>query len=157
VIVRPLERRDIESIIAIQVASPEIAQWTMQDYEQVAAASLASVATNTDSSAFSGWVAERNGDISGFLIARHAANDVELLNVAVQLNARSIGIGASLLREMLAWSSMLKSENIFLEVRASNLTALRFYERHGFQATGRRQRYYAAPAEDALLLTLALK
>jgi len=38
-------------------------------------------------------------------------------------------------------------------VRASNAAALRFYERHGFQITGRRPRYYDGPIEDALLLT----
>jgi ribosomal protein S18 acetylase RimI-like enzyme len=41
-------------------------------------------------------------------------------------------------------------------VRASNLSALRFYERHKFEVVGRRLRYYTAPVEDALLLTATL-
>ena len=44
-----------------------------------------------------------------------------------------------------------------LEVRASNIAALRFYEHHSFEIAGRRPRYYTAPVEDALLLTATLK
>ena len=47
-------------------------------------------------------------------------------------------------------------EKALLEVRASNLTALQFYERHHFHATGRRAGYYTAPLDDALVLALKL-
>jgi ribosomal-protein-alanine acetyltransferase len=141
---RPIEDRDVEFILKIQLASPEIAQWTARDYTRVAAGEMA------------GWVAEEKAIVVGFLVARRVANDLEILNLAVRPDARRCGIGAALLDEALAWGRTFHAESALLEVRASNLSALHFYERHGFRATGRRPRYYAAPIEDALLLTAAL-
>jgi ribosomal-protein-alanine N-acetyltransferase len=141
--IRLLEARDTETILAIQSASPEIAQWTASDYARVARGEMA------------GWVAEEERRIVGFAVARRIASELEILNLAVQPEARRRGIGASLLRETIAWGRSFGAEKALLEVRASNLDALRFYQRHGFEMTGRRPRYYKAPIEDALLLGLA--
>lgn len=139
--IRPIESRDIETILAIQQASPEVAQWTARDYARVVEGEMA------------GWVAEENAGVGGFLTARRAASDLEILNFAVLADARRRGLGKSLLRAAVAWGRAFQAEKAFLEVRASNSPALRFYERHGFCLAGRRPRYYAAPVEDALLLT----
>jgi ribosomal-protein-alanine N-acetyltransferase len=143
--IRPLDLRDIEDVLAIQAASPEIAQWTLWDYDRVARGEMA------------GWVQERDlGEITGFIVARRVSSDLEILNFAVRPGARRQGIGGELLGEALKWAKALHGEKAFLEVRASNLAALRFYERHGFEATGRRPRYYTAPIEDALVLRASL-
>jgi ribosomal-protein-alanine N-acetyltransferase len=46
---------------------------------------------------------------------------------------------------------------MFLEVRASNAAAIALYSGAGFQAVGRRVRYYARPVEDAIVMRMALK
>ena len=139
---RTLELRDIEDVLAIQAASPEIAQWSLWDYDRVARGEMV------------GWVTEsERGEIAGFIVARRIANDLEILNFAVRPTARRQGIGAALLGEALRWGSSFSAEQAFLEVRASNLAALRFYEQHKFQVTGRRPCYYTAPIEDALILS----
>jgi len=139
---RPLELRDIEDVLAIQAASPEIAQWSLWDYARVARGEM------------TGWVTEsERGEVTGFIVARRIANDLEILNFAVRPAARRQGIGAALLGEALRWGSAFSAAQAFLEVRASNLAALRFYEQHKFQVTGRRPRYYSAPIEDALILS----
>lgn len=142
--IRPIEFRDIEAILAVQQASPEVAQWTAPDYARVAAGDMA------------GWVTEENDAVTGFLTARRAATDLEILNFAVRAASRRRGLGSSLLRQALAWGAAFGAEKALLEVRASNHAALRFYERHGFREAGRRPRYYAAPVEDALLLTAGI-
>jgi [ribosomal protein S18]-alanine N-acetyltransferase len=139
--IRPIESRDIEAILAIQGTSPEVAQWTARDYARIVAGEMA------------GWVAEEKAGVAGFLAARRVGSDLEILNFAVHVNARRRHVGTSLLRAALAWGKTFQAEKAFLEVRASNEAALSFYERHGFQTTGRRPRYYTAPIEDALLLT----
>ena len=139
--IHPIAPRDIEAILAIQQASPEVAQWTARDYGRMATGDM------------TGWVAEENAGVAGFLAARRVASDLEILNFAVRGDARRRGLGTSLLREALAWARTFQAERALLEVRASNAAALRFYERHGFQITGRRPRYYDGPIEDALLLT----
>jgi ribosomal-protein-alanine acetyltransferase len=142
--IRPVASRDLDAILAIQSACPDIAQWSPGDYARVVSGEMA------------GWVAEHGGEIAGFLVARRVADDIEILNLAVRPDTRRRGFGASLLREALAWGSSFRARHAHLEVRASNLAALRFYERRGFVTAGRRLRYYSAPVEDALLLTAAL-
>jgi ribosomal-protein-alanine N-acetyltransferase len=145
VLVRSLELRDIEDVLAIQAASPEIAQWNLWDYDRVARGAMA------------GWVAELDaGEMAGFLVARLVVRELEILNFAVRPAARRGGIGRALLGEALRWAKMSEAHEAFLEVRVSNVAALQFYERHNFEVTGRRPRYYTAPIEDALLLRLAL-
>jgi ribosomal-protein-alanine N-acetyltransferase len=145
-VLRTLELRDIEDVLAIQAASPEIAQWSLWDYDRVARGEMA------------GWVTEsERGDVTGFIVVRRIANDLEILNFAVRPTARRHGIGAALLGEALRWGSAFSAGQAFLEVRASNLAALRFYEQHWFQVTGRRPRYYTAPIEDALVLSAQIK
>jgi ribosomal-protein-alanine N-acetyltransferase len=141
---RLVENRDIDGILAIQTACPEIAQWTDRDYERVARGEMA------------GWVGEEESSVLGFLVARRVVNEIEILNFAVFSEARGRGIGAMLLRETLAWGATFGAAQVILEVRASNCAALRFYERHKFQIVGRRARYYNEPVEDALLLTAKL-
>jgi len=139
--IRPLESRDVEAILTIQAACPEIAQWTAWDYDRVARGEMA------------GWVAEENAGVAGFLVARRLSSEIEILNFAVEFDSRRCGIGAALLDAALRWAQTFQATQAVLEVRASNLAALRFYERHKFEVVGRRPRYYTAPVEDALLLT----
>ena len=144
-LIRLLEFRDIEDVLAIQSLCPEIAQWTAWDYHRVAKGEMA------------GWVAERKAAIIGFLVARRIASDLEILNFAVKPDARRQGIGGALLEEALRWAKSFDAPRAFLEVRVSNLAALRFYELYHLHTTGRRPRYYAAPIEDALVLAAPLK
>jgi ribosomal-protein-alanine N-acetyltransferase len=134
----------VESILEIQSASPEVAQWTAWDYNRVALGEMA------------GWIAEEHAQLLGFLVARRVGNDIEILNFAVRAQARRRGAGGTLLRLALDWGAQLHAEKALLEVRASNFAALQFYERRGFQLVGRRPRYYVSPVEDALLLSVTL-
>lgn len=144
-LIRLLDARDIDGVLSIQAASPEIARWSMWDYDRVAKGDMA------------GWVAEGKGvAIAGFLVARRVASDLEILNFAVQPGARRKGIGGALLSESLRWAKSFEAQRAFLEVRASNLAALRFYELYNFHVTSRRARYYNEPIEDALVLAAPL-
>jgi ribosomal-protein-alanine N-acetyltransferase len=135
---------DLAAVMAIQSGCPEIAQWTNRDYAGVVQGDMA------------GWIAEEDGDVSGFIVARRVADDLEILNFAVEASRRHRGIGVALLHEVLAWGATFRAQKTFLEVRISNLAAIRFYEHNGFEVTGRRPRYYTAPIEDALVLTASL-
>ncbi len=151
VTIRRLESGDVVSVLAIQVGCPGLAKWSRQDYEAVARGEMP------------GWVALREKDsdgpvdatsaaIVGFLVARLVAPEVEILNLGVDLTARRRGAGRALLAEALRWGAGNGAQKAFLEVRASNLAAIEFYESRGFQLAGRRANYYSAPVEDAVLL-----
>jgi [ribosomal protein S18]-alanine N-acetyltransferase len=148
-LIRPVEARDVDAILEIQFACPEIAQWSAWDYVRVAHGEM------------TGWVAQEKeedaGAISGFLVARRIAGEIEILNLAVRPDARRRGTASELLREAFAWGKSLGATSALLEVRQSNIAALQFYERHGFKAVGQRKQYYVAPVEDALLLKTELQ
>jgi ribosomal-protein-alanine acetyltransferase len=164
--VRALESRDIESILAIQFACPEIAQWTAHDYERVvrgemngwisANANVAHSAPALESPPVEA-VLPPSRDVNGFLVARRVATEVEILNFAVRPDVRRAGVGAALLQTVMQWARSSSAEQAILEVRSANQTALRFYERHKFQIVGRRRNYYGSPTDDALLLAAQIK
>jgi ribosomal protein S18 acetylase RimI-like enzyme len=166
--IRSLESPDVAAILAIQAACPEIAQWTAWDYDRVARGEMAGwvavensppgaeVANDVVAGVPGGVAAESAGEVTGFLVARRLSSELEILNFAVELDWRRCGIGASLLEAALQWAQRFHLTQAILEVRASNLAALRFYASHKFEVVGRRPRYYTAPVEDALLLTAPL-
>ena len=90
----------------------------------------------------------------GFGLARLAADEGEILTLAVAPDARRQGIGAALLGGMLDRLRNRGAGRVFLEVAADNAAARALYARAGFDETGRRPRYYGtgAAAMDALIL-----
>lgn len=101
-------------------------------------------------------VAERNGELGGYLIGRAVAEEAEILNLAVRPEERRQGLGAQLLEAGLSALAGAGAHHVWLEVRESNAAARALYHRRGFTAAGRRTRYYKNPVEDALVLRMAL-
>jgi ribosomal-protein-alanine acetyltransferase len=93
----------------------------------------------------------RRRTLVGFLVARHVSEEWELENLVVASAFRGRGFGSQLLRALLARVREAESRGLFLEVRESNAAARKLYQNAGFRETGRRRRYYADPAEDAVL------
>ncbi len=153
----PLEDRHISSLLQIQAACPEVAQWTAADYQRVSSGDISGWVAEADS-ALDGSRGTAPGDsVVGFIVVRRVGTDVEILNFAVAESSRRAGVGSGLLRAVLTWSRSLGVKQAMLEVRATNKTALHFYTRHNFQIVGRRPRYYSSPVDDALLLTAFLE
>ena len=92
----------------------------------------------------------------GYSVLRRAADEAELLNLAVSPSHRRRGIGSTLLTRALDDARQLGARAVFLEVRASNRIARTMYAGAGFEKAGRRQQYYRRPVEDALILRYTL-
>ncbi len=93
-------------------------------------------------------------DLWGYLVALRAADELHILNIAVEPSRRREGLGTQLLQYILdKLESRLKV--VYLEVRASNAPALAFYQKWGFQSVGVRKSYYR-DGEDALVMALNL-
>lgn len=91
----------------------------------------------------------------GFALGWAAADETELLTLAVHPDARRRGIGGALLAafEAAAWEAGART--MFLEVAETNAAALALYARAGLVAVGRRPGYYPSPGgegADALIL-----
>lgn len=98
---------------------------------------------------------DHRGDLCGWVAGTVLDGVAELEFLIVAPEARGRGLGAHLLKMWQGWAAGKGAEQIFLEVRASNLPALRLYERIGFREQGRRRAYYADPVEDAVLMRLS--
>ncbi len=123
---------DLTAIREIQRVSAGASQWTPESY--------------LDHDCVVAVVKDR---VVGFLVTRAtAADEREILNVAVDPAARRAGIGRILMETVLAgyrgaW---------FLEVRESNEAAITLYKTLGFAAAGRRENYYHDPCEAAIVM-----
>ena len=85
-----------------------------------------------------------------------AADEGEILNLAVAEEARGVGIGTALLEASLAWLAGRRVAKVYLEVRRSNAAAIAMYHRAGFATVSVRKDYYRMPAEDAVVMTFDL-
>ena len=94
-----------------------------------------------------GWIAESDG----FILARVAAGEAEILTLAVLPNRRRIGLGATLLAEAMREAAARGAQAVLLEVAEPNVAARALYAGFGFQEVGQRRHYYA-DGSDALVL-----
>ena len=88
---------------------------------------------------------------AGFLIARAAGDEAELLTIGVVADLRKRGAGRALLRHA---AEALKTSGIralFLEVDETNAPALALYRGLGAEAVGRRPGYYENGGDAAVL------
>jgi [ribosomal protein S18]-alanine N-acetyltransferase len=97
-------------------------------------------------------VAELDGIVSGYAIARIVAKQGEIANTAVDPAHQRSGLGGKLLDAAVVAADAADCEAVWLEVRVSNEPARRLYESRGFEPIGRRRGYYRTPVEDALVL-----
>ncbi len=88
------------------------------------------------------------------MVAIDAADEGEILNLAVAPDGRRRGLGHALVRRVLEGLTSRGAQAIYLEVRESNASARRLYAGHGFREVGRRKQYYRRPVEDAIVLRL---
>lgn len=101
--------------------------------------------------------ASASESIGGFIVSRLIGAELHVYNVAVRPELRRRGVAARLVRAVLEWARVKGAELAFLEVREGNSAAQELYRSSGFAVAGRRRQYYAAPVEDALLMSISLK
>ena len=108
----------------------------------------------TDGGAYHLICAEDGGEVCGYIAASSVAGESEILRIAVSERHRRRGIGVSLLDCFIKERTAAGDSEFFLEVRASNATAIGLYTSRGFEVCGRRANYYKCPTEDAVLMRL---
>ena len=94
---------------------------------------------------------DKNKKIIGYIICSKIIEEGHILNIAVKHGERGKGVGRLLLEECI---KILKEEgikSIYLEVRRSNIKAIKFYQKFGFQIVGIRKNYYSN-REDAFTM-----
>lgn len=102
------------------------------------------------------YKAEEDSMIKGFLLVSSAADEGEIIKIAVCPEYRGRNVGSFMLSTAFSdWKSK-GIRYLFLEVRESNSSARTLYEKQGFQKTGVRKNYYRYPMEHAIIYTKQL-
>lgn len=97
-------------------------------------------------------VALEEEQVIGYVGSQTVMGWTDMMNVAVHPDHRRRGVGRALIEELIRLLKEQGSEQLTLEVRASNESARALYAGLGFTEVGRRKNYYHNPKEDALIL-----
>ena len=142
---QPLEERDLATVAAIE-SGAYVFPWTIGNFRDSLLSGYECIGC---------WTGR---ELIGYAIVMTALEEAHLLNLAVASNWQRRGIGAQFLQHLIDGARKHRLEMLYLEVRPSNISARRMYERFGFRQLGLRRDYYPAMTgrEDALFLGLNL-
>ena len=149
--IRKVRKTDIDRIIDIERSWHHLSHWSIDSYYRL---------LNDDgfTSSFVAEVEEASGQfrIIGFVIFHIVSGVSEIYNIAVEAAHARTGIGRQLMSTVIDESRRRDATKVVLEVRKSNVGAIRFYDGFSFRISGERKNYYSSPIEDAFLMELLL-
>lgn len=95
-------------------------------------------------------------NIVGYHIISTVLDELHIMNIVCATQVQGKGFGHRLMDDIIELAKELKSAKLFLEVRASNITAQGLYAKWGFEQIALRKNYYRACSpngekEDALI------
>lgn len=143
--IRCLTPNDLDSVVSIAAQSPHNS-WN------------AAVFADCLKANYTAWVVELDGQVKAFLIALIVQPECQLMNIGVDVMSQRTGLASALMSHLLEFAKLNACEQIFLEVRSSNIGAIALYKRFGFNQAGVRVNYYPASRgrEDALTFSLSI-
>jgi ribosomal-protein-alanine N-acetyltransferase len=140
VIIRGMRYEDLNQIAEIERVCFSL-PWSTSSFEQELKNELAYY-----------QCAEENGKIVGYMGMWRVIDECHITNIAVLPEYRNRGIASMLINKMIKICKCSEINSMTLEVRQSNLPAIRLYEKFGFVSVGKRPRYYMKPIEDAIIM-----
>ena len=94
--------------------------------------------------------------VLGYAGEAFADHEAWINNIAVRGDAQRRGVGAALLRDLIAEADRRHARRICLEVATDNTPAQRMYDAYGFEGIGIRRGYYQPSNTDALVMMRTL-
>lgn len=138
--IRKMIQTDLDAVNAIEMQAFQD-PWSKQDF-------INELESNPYSCIY---VKEINGEVVAYVDLWIAYENAEIANIAVKKEFLHQGIASELMQYCLQKIQQSKCENFTLEVRVSNMNAIKLYEKFGFQTVSKRKKYYA-DGEDAYLM-----
>ena len=135
-----MSQNDLDAVNAIEIQAFQD-PWSKQDF-------INELESNPYSCIY---VKEINGEVVAYVDLWIAYENAEIANIAVKKEFLHQGIASELMQYCLQKIQQSKCENFTLEVRVSNMNAIKLYEKFGFQTVSKRKKYYA-DGEDAYLM-----
>ncbi len=139
--VRPMAYADLPRVMEIEEAAYPF-PWTLAIFQDCLRIG------------YSGNVLVQDGQLVGYSMLTHAADEAHLLNLCVAPEWQGRGLGHLLLKHAIQWAQQMGVDSMFLEVRPSNRPGISLYRKHGFRVVGERPAYYRAAngRENALIM-----
>ncbi len=143
--IEPIGPEDLDEIVAIEnVSYPS--PWPKQIFEREIEAQNSYKR-----------IIRFSGCVVAYIVTWTVHDEVHILNIAVHPDFRKIGLGEMLLRDCLGFSSDRGLKLAVLEVRTSNNSAIKLYEKIGFKTLRVRKKYYSDTGEDAYVMLYELE
>jgi ribosomal-protein-alanine N-acetyltransferase len=147
VLLSPVRTKDLETIISIENNSFS-QPWKRQAIiDELACPDASQYVAKTRS----------NSAVIAYIFVRFLMDEMHIMKIAVAPQWRNRGAGSALLHAMQAEGRRRGAATVLLEVRPSNMAAIRLYEKAGFQTIGVRPDYYPKTRETALVMSKRLK
>ena len=122
---------DLDHVVAVEQAAYSH-PWTIGNYKDALKAGYA------------GFKLMAGDHLVGYWVAMQAMDEVHLLNLTVAPAFQRQGWARCLLQWLSLWSQQQGALQLWLEVRESNVRALKLYHSFGFKQVGLRKDYYPA-------------
>lgn len=143
---REMQIADLPQVIEIEQSSfPD--PWTTKVFRQE---------LTENPSAFYTVLVDREDRVVGYCGFWVVLDEAQITKVAMHAIYRGLGLGARLLIYCMEQSRLLGAIAMTLEVRASNFSAQRLYQKLGFASAGIRPRFYKICPEDAMIMWVRL-
>lgn len=139
--IRQMGQTDMEAVVAIEALNSK-SPWSENQFHQCIRWTQVMVLENT---------------VVGFAVVVEVVDQAELQNISLHPDHVGVGLGSEFLDTVIE-RLPAQINQIYLEVRVSNFSAIRLYSKAGFAEIGQRRGYYATEygREDALLMSRSL-
>lgn len=139
-LIRDITEKDVEQIYEIELeafSSP----WSRE-----------SILMEVISSKSRYLVVDVEGEILGYAGLWKIFDEGHVTNIAVKKGYRHKGLGRAMMEQLISDTKCEGVGSFTLEVRASNVGALKLYRSLEFEEAGRRKNFYEKPREDAIIM-----
>ena len=138
----PLTKDDIDAVVEIEEEAYGKHHWAKSSFYEEMSNNLAK------------YYAAKNkqGELVGYAGTWHIIDEGHITTIAVKKNYLRNHIGEAIIQKIIEDCYKDNIKYLTLEVRISNIPAIKLYEKYGFQSLGTRKGYYQDNNEDALIM-----
>jgi ribosomal-protein-alanine N-acetyltransferase len=140
--IRPLEKSQVPEILKIEEEAYGEHHWSKDSFYSELSNDLAHYYSAMD----------LEGHLIGYAGSWQIFDEAHITTIAVKPEFQRKKIGEALLNQILQNCYKDRIKYLTLEVRVSNIAAIKLYEKYGFKSLGTRKGYYQNNNEDALIM-----
>ncbi len=140
--IEPMTKDDIDYVVEIESEAYGKHHWAKSSFYDEMSNNLAKYYTAKDLS----------GKIIGYAGTWHIIDEGHITTIAVKKEYLRNHIGEAIVNRIIQDCYKDNIKYLTLEVRVSNIPAIKLYEKYGFQSLGTRKAYYQDNNEDALIM-----